>query len=743
MAPSRQGRSPWAISPLIALASILGIFGLNTMIEYGPWWRTTTALLAVTCAAVMLTRALGRSRVLPTALGTVTAILIMIPAFARDGDGERRLLPTPGAFTDLWLTWQDGVDHAVNATAPAEATRPFIALITVAVLVLFLVSEHLAISWRATASAGLLLMIPWLPAVVLQHRIPTVALIAAITAWLVALALTRRGPTPARGPSSGAAITATAATLVALLAVAPTAVGGNGWGTFPRFSGPDSFDTATRLNLDLDLRTSLTAQSESTVLSYFTSGQRPDAFRLYALTDFDGTSWEREDVVVTNRPANAGVLWPLTVDNWTQRDRDRIDIQVESLAERNLPIPTTPRSVNVRGDWYYNEELDEVATDGSGSQGIQYQVITDQSYLNAGNLQDVQPLIDAGDADQVDPRYLALDPAIDVERVGSLTDEVTANATNRHEQAVAIQQYLRGPSRFTYDVTVSPSGSDAVSTFLDDRRGYCVQFATTMVMMARTLDIPARLAVGFLPGRSTAANTFEVVGADAHAWPELYFPERGWVRFEPTPAVQSGNPPEWADPFTDYVPIGQDVLDGADNRDTPEIPAVPDTPAEVPEDPALLEDPAPLVPGWAWIGTAATVVLAAVAWWGWRRRHLSSTTIHHDAEGAWATLRRRLGSELAWPATMTPHEAATHVDEQLRFLGQGFTGTGREALTRLSNAVSDERYAHPQQWSAPEHATLLGWVNAVMDDVARAQEEADATGRLARDGARSAPRRGA
>src|SRR5690606_21104862 len=67
---------------------------------------------------------------------------------------------------------------------------------------------------------------------------------------------------------------------------------------------------------------------------------------------------------------------------------------------------------------------------------------------------------------------------------------------------------------------------------------------------SRTLDIPSRIGVGFLPGERAEDGTYVVTGRLAHAWPELYFEGHGWVRFEPTPATQTGPPPVWADPFT-------------------------------------------------------------------------------------------------------------------------------------------------------------------------------------------------
>src|SRR5699024_2310342 len=116
-----------------------------------------------------------------------------------------------------------------------------------------------------------------------------------------------------------------------------------------------------------------------------------------------------------------------------------------------------------------------------------------------------------------------------------------AGAQSSYEELIAIQNYLRDPGLFTYTESVDSADSkDAVWDFLQDRRGYCVQFATTMAVMARSLRSRILLARGYLPG------TAPINSDPAHAWPQVLCPEVGWVRFEPTPGVQSGQAPQWA-----------------------------------------------------------------------------------------------------------------------------------------------------------------------------------------------------
>ena len=108
--------------------------------------------------------------------------------------------------------------------------------------------------------------------------------------------------------------------------------------------------------------------------------------------------------------------------------------------------------------------------------------------------------------------------------------------TNHYEQAVKLQDYFAVTGGFEYDTQVQVgSGSQAIARFLQDKQGFCVHFSFAMAAMARSLGIPARVAVGFAPGSPQADGSVSVGLKDAHAWPELYFEGVGWTRFEPTP----------------------------------------------------------------------------------------------------------------------------------------------------------------------------------------------------------------
>ena len=132
-------------------------------------------------------------------------------------------------------------------------------------------------------------------------------------------------------------------------------------------------------------------------------------------------------------------------------------------------------------------------------------------------------------------RYLQLPDTLP-DRVKELAANLTQTADNPYDKAQIIQFYLhRLP--YTIDVVLPPEEQDFVDFFLfETGRGFCQNYASAMATMLRSLGIPARLVVGFGPGSYDQDRGGWVVRAkNYHAWTEVYFPEYGWVEFEPTP----------------------------------------------------------------------------------------------------------------------------------------------------------------------------------------------------------------
>ncbi len=143
--------------------------------------------------------------------------------------------------------------------------------------------------------------------------------------------------------------------------------------------------------------------------------------------------------------------------------------------------------------------------------------------------------------DSVKKRFLQL-PDMSP-RVGALAREVAGAERVPYDMALAVERHLRQNYRYSLDVGTTVSASPVEDFLFTRKTGYCEHYATAMVVMLRTLGIPARLVTGFLPGVwNDFGNYYSVRQQDAHAWVEVYFPRSGWVTFDPTPNVPAAAP---------------------------------------------------------------------------------------------------------------------------------------------------------------------------------------------------------
>jgi len=136
----------------------------------------------------------------------------------------------------------------------------------------------------------------------------------------------------------------------------------------------------------------------------------------------------------------------------------------------------------------------------------------------------------------VTDHYLQLPPAFP-EEVRALAERVTDGQDNPLDKALAIEGYLRGPD-FTYsqDIDAPPAEADGVEWFLlETRTGYSDYYASSMAVMLRAVGVPARMAAGYAPGELNEYGQRVIRDSDSHGWVQVYFPDYGWIDFEPTP----------------------------------------------------------------------------------------------------------------------------------------------------------------------------------------------------------------
>jgi transglutaminase-like putative cysteine protease len=298
------------------------------------------------------------------------------------------------------------------------------------------------------------------------------------------------------------------------------------------------FSTAGGSQVHLDPFVSISAELQRRtpvdlfrVTSVDDAGQpQPAYWRLYALDQFDGTTWRSSDPdaqrgLVLGSPAELATIVPPDSTSIDQRYHVLTD-----LADRWLPMAYPPDHVDAPFDAIrYDRDLTAVMAPDAVREGLEY---TARSVVLSPTPDQLDGVTFAGAA----PRRDTFVPSSVPPAVLQIARTWTADATTPYRKVLAIQQHFLAPGAFHYSVLVRPrSDANALVDFLTrTRTGFCQQFATAMAVLVRELGIPARVAVGFRPG-SQSGDTFTVSTQDAHSWVEVQFPGYGWLAFEPTP----------------------------------------------------------------------------------------------------------------------------------------------------------------------------------------------------------------
>jgi transglutaminase-like putative cysteine protease len=267
-------------------------------------------------------------------------------------------------------------------------------------------------------------------------------------------------------------------------------------------------------------------------------------WRLTSLERFDGTIWSSLGTYQSTKGALGGGT---AVMRESARPLAQ-DYAIGALGSIWLPAAYLPdRVTGVKGA-RYDRDSSSVLAEANTADDLRYQVLSTQPQLTPAQLVAATGVI----PDDVAERYLDL-PEDFPPDVAAEARRQTQGATTAYEKAKALQDWFR--QDFTYDTDIS-AGHDhnAMRRFLVARRGYCEQFAGTYAAMARVLGIPARVAVGFIPGDPFGDGRFHVAGRHAHAWPEVYLGGVGWVSFEPTPGRSSPG----TEAYTGISPTPQD-----------------------------------------------------------------------------------------------------------------------------------------------------------------------------------------
>ncbi|MDQ5840178.1 MAG: transglutaminase domain-containing protein, partial [Chloroflexota bacterium] len=461
-------------------------------------------------------------------------------------------------------------------------------------------------------------------------------------------------------------------------------------------------------SLSLDVASDLKSQSTAPVLQYQTADTSPPPLRV-AVSSFyesDRGVWTPQSSATLSD--NPPVPPPTGLSADIPRKRYSMTFEHNLLEEPHLAAPYPLISADLDGiAWGLDDQTQDVrVAERPDAYTVSYWSVEATPKM----------LQTASTNGSVDGGSFGNDLILDepsATTINALAGRLTADRATPYDKAMAIQQYLRDTGGFTYSLTLAPpakdpSGKDRLldplTNFLVTKQGYCVQFATAMVMLSRAAGIPARMASGFLRG-TFSDGVWSVTQSDAHAWPELYLNDVGWMRFEPT--TSRGAPPVYAIPpatpgRTPAVdrPTNEATATAGRNGERPDRPdpsAGSGTTAEV--GPSLASVHRWLTHGWGLVllgsltGLFGSLVVPTAARWRRRRELIGARTSAQRVEAHWRLLTSSLADLGIPPApSRTPRQLRAYYDHEALL-----QGAGSEALGRVVQTLERSRYAASAQ----------------------------------------------
>ncbi|MFB7646718.1 MULTISPECIES: transglutaminaseTgpA domain-containing protein [unclassified Streptomyces] len=557
------------------LATVMAACSMLPLVAPAIWLLQAAFLLAILTGVGALARRVPLARPLTVLAQAVVALLLLTLVFARH-QALGGVLPGPDAFVQLNSLLQQGATDVGQYAIPAPATSGIRLMMVGGVLVIGLAVDALAVTFRSAAPAGLPLLAlysvaaglssggaSWLWFVLAAAGYLLLLLAEGrdrLSQWGRVFGGSARAPgraqqgvfehaaplAPVRtGRRIGALALGIALVIPAMLPALDSGLLGNA-GTGG--GGDGTGGTISAVNPLVSLQNSLNQPEDREVMRYNTNTQdtKEMYLRIVALDEFDGASWKSSERHIKDVPD------PLPRPDGLSPAVATTDVQTSVsaagwYAQSWLPMPFPATRVNIKGDWRFEPVGRTLVGDRKQTtRGAQYTVSSLQVRPTAAQLADAP----APPAALLKEYTRVPDSLPSV--VSATARQVTSGAANGYEKAVKLQDWFSTSGGFSYNTHVqSGSGTEAIANFLKEKEGFCVHFSFSMAAMARTLGIPARVAVGFTPGTPRPDGTMSVGLRDAHAWPELYFEGVGWTRFEPTPT--RGSAPDYT---RQQAPVG-------------------------------------------------------------------------------------------------------------------------------------------------------------------------------------------
>jgi transglutaminase-like putative cysteine protease len=539
-------------------ATVLCALALNSVFSDGGWIPPVVLAVATVTAAGMALRAVGAPLWLQPLAQSAALVSALALVFGPGGSVSGRT-PTPGTLAALADLTAAGFRDVAELSAPVP-TRGGLLLVTAAgVGLVAVVVDLLAAGMGRAALAGMpLLSLYAVPVAIHADRVGWYwfALGAGGYLWLLRTDSAERARRwghlvrPSAGatepPGSGAPTGGTGLVLTGVALVVAVALPG----LLPDLSAAALFTTgegtgigrgshdARTVNPITRLRGELIRRETVELLRVRTDDDDPFYLRLTALDVFrrsDGWSQSPLEATVEQRVA-LGI--PPDPDLPPDMAGRTVSTSVEIRgfrSSRYLPVYTHLQNLTVGGDWRYDTDSQTVFSTRTDTQDFRYGLTSTEVDYRPESLAASAPL-PAGSPVQERFGRVPSDPVVE-----EIVRDIVAGASTPYEKALALNTYFSPANGFRYSLRTRPGTTgDDLLDFLENKEGYCEQYASALAYLARQAGLPARVAIGFTRGERRGGY-WSITSRDAHAWTEIYFDRVGWVPFDPTPLGGGGH----------------------------------------------------------------------------------------------------------------------------------------------------------------------------------------------------------
>jgi len=698
---------------LAAIATLAVTLPLTTLFTPSTWFRPSVLLVVVVALVGMGVRRITANRPLVV---VAQVVLLVNAASLMHGQGHLLggVLPTPETGRAFGVLLQQAQATVTNYTAPAPSNRATILAISLLIGLTAVAVDAIGVTYRSPALAGIPLLSAFLASATnsgdglgalyaVPGALAWLALVGrqgvrSLRAWGTASPHSSSGPLAdpttafaTLGRVVGVGALGVAVVLPGLIPHFPTTFLADGLGR--SVDGRGGSGSSVRLASSIDIARDLGNRSSDPVFRYRSTSDRLEPLRVAILDTYRRGEWQSSSDF-TFVPVDGQIPGPTAGPEVPSRV-ERISVIDNAIGVPQVALP--PGAVGnpfPAGTWNMTVQGLVQLTAPATSYTTEFVELDPEDGQFSADL----------DNPQIEGNELEVDPRAETE-VRAVLDKITDDGDSALQIARKVQAYLRGPD-FTYSLELADQAADGnlsdepLARFLETRRGYCVQFTSAMVMLSRAAGIPARMAVGFLPG-SIDGDDRVVRVSDAHAWPELYFPRLGWVRFEPTPGTRSGVAPE----YTSEPLAGGSSASASPTTSSSASSATPSTgPSRdvTADQPGATTDAA---------GTGAVrfvtrhlttilvvllmlLIAAIVPFGAWLSRRRARAAARDDAdrvEAEWQSLLLRL-QDIGFvpPDGATPRQASRTIGHEAYL-----TPDENEALGRVVTTLERARYARP------------------------------------------------